>query len=67
MRATVSAFFMAYGPLPIALIDMGEVVSLGKACFAPPNATALARALAGSLRFGNAGVVWNNHRPALPA
>jgi hypothetical protein len=33
--------------LETALTDMGEVVSLGKACFAPPNAIAYADAMAG--------------------
>jgi hypothetical protein len=33
--------------LGIALTNMGEVVSLGKACFAPPNAIAYADAMAG--------------------
>jgi hypothetical protein len=33
--------------LGIALTNMGEVVSIGKACFAPPNAIAYADAMAG--------------------
>jgi hypothetical protein len=33
------------GVLKTALTDMGEVVSLGKACFAPPNAIAYADAM----------------------
>jgi hypothetical protein len=33
--------------LGIALTNMGEVVSFGKACFAPPNAIAYADAMAG--------------------
>jgi hypothetical protein len=33
--------------LKTALTNMGEVVSIGKACFAPPNAIAYADAMAG--------------------